>query len=167
MRSNSYFLKSGKGTYGEGHTQIAPKDIYVNHISYNDNTTIREGIKQKFNPTLGNFSNEYSVQNTRAFYSLIGDVLTFSISFNDINTLVQTPSQFIINLRLPYAAEVHTPLQIGRRTNIDADLRFAEILRGQTIIAFYDTSSKRISNVLIDNGELTLSGSFILGSLFS
>lgn len=30
MRTHSYFLKSGKGTYGLGHTQITTDDVYVN-----------------------------------------------------------------------------------------------------------------------------------------
>ncbi len=167
MRSFSYFLKSGKGTYGLGHTQLTVDDVYVNNLTFNEEIINPTGAKIAFSPTLGNFSTEYSVQTTRAFYTLVGDLLTFNVSFTNINSLVPTPSQFIINLRLPYGGEVNTPLLIGRTNNFTVDMGFAEMRRGQSIISFYDQSNTRLSNVIVTNGELTLSGSFIVGGLFA
>jgi len=65
MRSNSYFLKSGKGTYGKGHTPVTTDDIYINH-----QVTDLSGLQELFSEVSRAQRNIENLQQT-VFYNTV------------------------------------------------------------------------------------------------
>ncbi len=65
MRTHSYFLKSGKGTYGLGHTQITPDDVYLNYKPQ-DNYLALELLNE-----IGRFSNRIQHLQETVFYNSV------------------------------------------------------------------------------------------------
>lgn len=92
MRSNSYFFKGGKGTYGLGHTQITAADVYVNHIQENF-SPIQELISENIllRSKIDNLQQTVFYNRVFITYNLLEDFSngssynTFPIYYNFIN----------------------------------------------------------------------------------
>ncbi len=109
MRSNSYFFKLGKGTYGAGHTQITNEDVYVNHETpdfseferlfneYNVLSRRLENLQQTvfYNRVvitydlLEDFSNSASYTNFPIYYNFV----------NNVGRLIVDPTKILVDFR--------------------------------------------------------------------
>ncbi|MCK8520221.1 hypothetical protein M0D21_01510 [Aquimarina sp. D1M17] len=92
MRSNSYFFKGGKGTYGSGHTQVTIDDLYINHQTPNfdpfqvlirENNILRRKIENLQQTVF--YNRVFITYNLLEDFSNSASYNTFPIYYNQIN----------------------------------------------------------------------------------